>query len=83
MSDKSVGEVESSRGGEVERVRVWYGFAGGGRAYFHPAAKSSDGVVERGWGVGFAVLSAAVSCDGVNERVFMVDNYSKILFRRF
>ncbi len=74
MSDKSVGEVESPRGGEVERVGVRYGFAGGGRACFRPAAEWSDGVVERGWGVGVAVLSAAVSCDGVDERVFMVDN---------
>ena len=74
MSDKSVGEVESPRGGEVERVGVRYGFTGGGRACFRPAAESSDGVVERGWGVGFAGLSAAVSCDGVNERVFMVEN---------
>ncbi len=74
MSNKSVGEVESPRGGEVERVGVRYGFAGGGRACFCPAVESSDGVVERGWGVGFAVLSAAVLCDGVNERVFMVDN---------
>ena len=59
---------------EVERVGVRYGFAGGGRACFRPTAESSDGVVERGWGVGVAVLSAAVSCDGVDERVFMVDN---------
>ncbi len=74
MSDKSVGEVESPRGGEVERVGVQYGFVGGGRACFRPAAESSDGVVERGWGVALAVLSAAVSCDGVNERLFMVEN---------
>ena len=74
MSDKSVGEVESPRGGEVERVGVRYGFAGGGRACFCPAAESSDGVVERGWGGGFAFVAAAVSCDGVDERVFMVDN---------
>jgi len=59
---------------EVERVGVRYGFTGGGRACFRPAAESSDGVVERGWGVGFAVLSATESCDGVDERVFMVDN---------
>ena len=58
----------------MERVGVWYGFAGGGRAFFRPAAESSDGVVERGWGVGFAVLSAAELCDGVDEHVFMVDN---------
>ncbi len=59
---------------EVDPVGVRYGFAGGGRACFRPAAEASDGVVERGWGVGFAVLSAAESCDGVDERVFMVDN---------
>ena len=56
-------------GGEVEQVGVRYGFTGGGRACFCPAAESSDGVVERGWGVGFAVLSADVSCDGVDECV--------------
>ena len=67
MSDKSVGETESPCGGEVEHVGVRYGFAGGGRACFHPAAESSYGVV------GFAVLSAAVSCDGVDERIIMVD----------
>jgi len=59
---------------EEERVGVRYGFAGGGRACFRPAAESSDGVVERGWGVGFAVLSTAELCNGVDERVFMVDN---------
>ena len=74
FSDKSVGEVKSPRGGEVEQAGVRYGFAGGGRACFRPAAKSSNGVVERGWGVGFAVLFADVSCDGVDERVFIVDN---------
>ena len=74
MSDKSVGEVESPRGGEVERVGVQYGFVGGGRACFRPAAESSDGVVKRGWGVGVASSSAAKSCDGVDERVFMVNN---------
>ena len=30
--------------------------------------------MERGWGVGVAVLSAAVSRDGVDERVFIVEN---------
>ena len=74
MSDKSVGEVKSLRGGEVEQFGVRSGFAGGGRACFHPAAESSDGVVERGWVVGVAVLSAAVSRDGVDERVFIVEN---------
>ena len=74
MSNKSVREVESPRGGEVEWFGVGYGFAGGGCACFRPAAESSDGVVERGWGVGFAVLFADVSCDGVDERVFIVDN---------
>ena len=74
MSDKSIGEVESPPGGEVEWFGVRYGFAGGGRACFCPAAKSSDGVVERGWGVGVAVLSVAVSRDGVDERVFIVEN---------
>ena len=74
MSDKSIGEVESPPGGEVEWFGVRYGFAGGGRACFCPAAKSSDGVVERGWGVGVAVLSTAVSSDGVDERVFIVEN---------
>ncbi len=74
MSDKSVGEVESPRGGEVELFGVRYGFAGGGRACFRPAAESSDGVVERGWVVGVAVLSAAISRDGVDERVFIVEN---------
>ncbi len=58
MSNKSVGEVESPRGGEVERFGVQfgvrYGFAGGGRACFRLAAESSDGVVERGWVVGVA-----------------------------
>ena len=72
MSDKSVREVESPRRGEVERVGVRYGFDGGGRACFSPTTKSRDGVVERGWGVGFAFMAAAVSCDGVDERVFMV-----------
>jgi hypothetical protein len=74
VSNKSVREVESPRGGEVEWVGVRYGFAGGGRACFRPAAKSSNGVVECGWGVGVAVLSAVVSRDGVDERVFIVDN---------
>ena len=68
-------------GGVTSRRR--YGFAGGGRACFRPTAESSDGVVERGWGVVFAVLSAAELCDGVDERVFMVDIQSKILIRRF
>ena len=58
-------------------VRRW------GRACFRPTAESSDGVVERGWGVVCAVLSAAESCDGVDEHVFMVDNQSKILICRF
>ena len=57
---------------EVERVGVRYGFVGGGRACFRPAADSSDGVVKQGWGVGVASASAAKSCDGVDERVFMV-----------
>ncbi len=74
MSDKSVGKVDSPRVGEVERVGVRYGFAGGGRACFSPAAESSDGVVERGWGVGFAFVAATVSCNGVDEHVFMVKN---------
>ncbi len=74
MSDISIGEVESPRGGEVEWFGVRYGFAGGGRACFCPAAESSDGVVERGWVVGVAVLSTAVSSDGVDERVFIVEN---------
>ena len=58
----------------MERVGVRYGFAGGGHASFSPATASSDGVVERGWGVGFVLVAAAVSCDGVDERVFMVEN---------
>ena len=74
MSDKSIGEVESPRGGEVEWFGVRYGFAGGGCACFRPAAKSSNGVVERGWVVRVAVLFAAVSRDGVDERVFIVEN---------
>jgi len=74
VSDISIGEVESPRGGEVEWFGVRYGFAGGGRACFCPAAESSDGVVERGWVVGVAVLSAAVSRNGVDERVFIVEN---------
>ena len=48
-------------------VGVRYGFAGGGRACFRPPAESSDGVVERGWVVGVAVISATVSRDGVDE----------------
>ena len=67
----------------MERVGVRYGFVGGGRACFSPAAESSDGVVERGWGGGFAFVAAAVLCDGVDERVFMVENKSEILIRRF
>ena len=59
---------------EVERVGVRYGFAGGGRACFRPAAESSDGVVKQGWGVGFALVSVAESWDGVDKRVFMVNN---------
>ena len=59
---------------EVERDGVRCGFAGGGRACFRPAAESSDGVVKRGWGVAFALASAAESCDGVDERVFMFKN---------
>ncbi len=39
MSDKSVGEVESPRGGEVERIGVRYGFFGGGRADSAPPPK--------------------------------------------
>jgi hypothetical protein len=46
VSDKSVGEGKSPPGGEVERVGVRYGFAGGGHACFSPAAESSNGVVE-------------------------------------
>jgi hypothetical protein len=34
----------------VERIGVRYGFVGGGRAGFRPAAKTSDGVLERDWG---------------------------------
>ena len=74
MEDKSIREVESPRGGEVERFGVRYGFAGGGRACFRPAAESSDGVVEHGWVVGVAVLSATISRDGVDEQVFIVKN---------
>jgi len=74
VSDKSIGEVESPPGGEVEWFGVRYGFAGGGRACFRLAAESSDGVVEPGWVVGVAVISAAVSRDGVDERVIIVDN---------
>ena len=74
MSNKSVGEVNSPCGGEVERFGVRYGFAGGGRACFSPAAELSNGVVECGWGSGFTFVAAAVSCDGVDERVFMVEN---------
>ncbi len=73
MTDKSVGEVESPHRGEVERVGVRYGFVGGGRACFSPAAKSSNGVVERGWGGGFAFVAAAVWCDGVDKRDFMFE----------
>ena len=83
MTNKSVGEVESPRGGEVERVGVRYGFVGGGCACFSPAGKSSDGVVERGWGGGFAFVAAAISCNGVDKRVFVIKNKSKILIRRF
>ncbi len=50
MTNKSVGEVVSPCGGEVERVGVRYGFVGGGRAGFSSAAKTSDGVLERDWG---------------------------------
>ncbi len=50
MTDKSVGEVVSPRGGEVEQVGVQYGFIGGGRAVFSFTAKTSDGVLERNWG---------------------------------
>ncbi len=74
VSDKSVGNVDSPRGGEVERFGVWYGFVGGGRACFSPAAKLSNGVVERGGGVGFAFVAAAPLCDGVDKRVSMVGN---------
>ncbi len=83
MTDKSVGEVESPRGGEVEWVGVWYGYVGSGRVCFSPAAESSDGVVEPGWGGGFAFVAAAVSCNGVDERVFMVKNKPKIFICRF
>ena len=76
MSDKSVGEVKSPCGGEVEKVGVRYGFAGGGRACFSPAAESSNGVVKHSWVGGFAFVAATISCDGVNERVFMVKNKS-------
>ena len=72
---RAFSEVEQVRAfSEVERVGVRYGFVGGGRACFRPAADSSDGVVERGWVVGVAVLSTAVSSDGVDERVFIVEN---------
>ncbi len=74
MSDKSVEDVDSPRGGEVERFGVRYGFVGGGRACFSPTAESSDGVVECGGGVGFTFMAAAALCDGVDERVFMVEN---------
>ncbi len=50
VTDKSVGEVVSPRGGEVERVGVRYGFVGGGPAGFSSAAEMSDGVLERDWG---------------------------------
>jgi len=74
-SGRAFSEVERVRAfSEVERVGVRYGFVGGGRACFRPAADSSDGVVERGWGVGVASESAAKSCDGVDERVLMVNN---------
>ena len=46
-------------------------------------AKLSNGVVERGWGGGFAFVAAIVLCDGVDERVFMVKTKSKKLIRRF
>ena len=67
----------------MERVRVRYGFAGGGRVCFSPAAESSDGVVARGWGGGFAFVATAISCDEVDKHVFMVKNKSKILICRF
>jgi hypothetical protein len=58
----------------VERFGVQCGFAGGGRACFSPAAELSNGVVKCDGGVGFAFVAAAVSCDGVDERLFMVKN---------
>ena len=58
----------------MERFGVQCGFASGGRACFSPAAESSSGVVECGGGVGFAFVAAAVSCDGVDECLFMVKN---------
>ncbi len=83
MTDKVPKRLSLLVGGEVERVRVRYGFVGGGHACFSPATELSDGVVEHGWGGRFAFVAAAVSCDGVDERVFMVENKSKILIRRF
>ena len=50
MTNKSIEEVVSPRGGEVEQVGVRYGFVGGGRAGFSSAAKMSDGVLEPDWG---------------------------------
>ena len=74
MYDNSIGNVDSPCEGEVEQFGVQYGFAGGGRACFSPATESSDGVVERGRGVGFAFVATATSCNGVDERIFMVEN---------
>ena len=51
MSNKSVGEVESPCGGEVEWIGVRYGFVGGARAGFRSAAKKSYGVLECEGGV--------------------------------
>ena len=74
MSNKSIEEVKSPRGGEVEWFGVRYGITGGGRACFRPTTELSVGVVDRGWGVGVNVLSATVSRDGVDEQVFIVEN---------
>ena len=60
----------------MEWVGVRYGFAGGGRACFSPAAESSDGVGECGWVGGLAFVAAAVLCNGVDEHVFMVEKKS-------
>ena len=74
MTNKSVGEVVSPCGWEVDWCGVRYGFVGGGRVGFSPTVKLSDGVVEREWGGQFAFGSAAVSCDGVDKHVLMVVN---------
>ena len=66
------GRVPSQGGGGTGQSTVWV--CRWWACCFSPAAKSSDGVVERGWGGGFAFLAAAVLCDGVDERVFMVEN---------